>query len=147
MSFLGGHLPKSSSEGSNLVQLLPSNSNGTILPFLRPKPQLPRPQSFNLNPLGDHRDGQCQAICDFLRVQTWEVCLTIRNKPFTYKEVEVNLLDGSMWFILRPIGLQQRDPRMELLNELRGVVRDLTKCSDFFCCIWKVFCRRTEFKY
>ena len=51
MSLLGGHLPKSSSEGSSLVQLLPSNSNGTILPFLRPKPQLPRPQSFNLNPL------------------------------------------------------------------------------------------------
>ena len=108
MSFLGGHLPKSSSEGSSLVQLLPSNSNGTILPFLRPKPQLPRPQSFNLNPLLETiaTASARRYVISSGSVQTGEVCLTIRNKPFADQEVEVNLLNGSVWFIRRPIGLQ-----------------------------------------
>ena len=101
MSFLGGHLPKSSSDGSSLVQLLASNSNGTILPFLRPKPQLPRPQSFNLNPLLETiatASARRYVISSGSKPEksAWEK----RDEPFADEHVEIDLIDGAKMFVL-----------------------------------------------
>ena len=94
-------MPKRPSSGSNLVQLLPSKSNGTILPFRRPKPQLPRPQSLKRNPLFDAiamASARRYAISSGSKPEksAWEK----RDEPFADEHVEIDLIDGAKMFVL-----------------------------------------------
>ena len=91
-------------------------------------------------PFWCNRDGQCQAISDFLRVQSREVCLGVGDEPFADEHMERDLIDGARLFVV-PFGFSQSQIGMELLNELSSIVRDLTECSDFLRSIGEIFRR------